>query len=396
MKNRLKEALIYYKENTKYYSNINVDDITKNKIITKKIYKENSYPKSDNMSVRKNTSKYVFSTSGTTNNPQYVIRNIEDINYQVNDYIGLNINEDDVILNLFWGGIWGVYTTNNLVLSKTKATIIPYGGNNMKDLSQIDKVIKDLNVNVLLGVPSTIVHIAKYYENKKNIPNITKVFCLGEKMDSITYNYIKYVFPDCNIKTKYGCMESAGIGYQCSNLNCNKYHIYENRYVEIIDRKTNNLCNYNEVGKIIVTTLDERLVPLVRYDTGDIGYIKKINCECGIKEVLTIISKEDDEFIVASVHLSKTGIKRIIVDNTSGYISHQIVVDKYNNMDRITIYVDCTKLDIDDIIKEIYIENPDLYDIVSEHKINDIIIESINDNNYNKMNGKFNEFIDRR
>ena len=253
---KIKKALIYAKENTEYYKNIDCNNIENNKVINKKTYVENTYPNSKNMEADCKTAKFVFSTSGTTNNPQYIIRDIEDINYQINDYIGLDINENDRILNLFWGGIWGVYTTNNLTLAKTKSTIIPYGGNNISNLEQLDKVIRELNINTIFGVPSTITYLCKYYSEKDNIPNITKIFCLGEKMDIKTYEYIKSVFKDVNIKTKYGCMESAGIGYQCSNLNCNEYHIFDNRYVEIINPETEEICKEKEIGKIIVTTLN--------------------------------------------------------------------------------------------------------------------------------------------
>ena len=394
--NNIKEALKYAKENTIFYKNIDIDNIINNSILTKKTYIENSYPYSNNMLTNLNEAKYVFSTSGTTSKPQYIIRNSKDIDYQINDYIGLDINKNDVILNLFWGGIWGVYTTNNLVLSKTEATIIPYGGNNIKDLNQLDIIIKDLNVNALFGVPSTILHIAQYYEDKKEIPDIRKVFCLGEKMDEITYNYIRSIFKNVIIKTKYGCMESAGIGYQCKNINKNQYHIFENRYVEIIDKETNKECNEKEIGKIIVTTLDKRLVPLVRYDTGDIGYIEKTKCECGCNEILTILSRDNDEFIVASVHLSKNNIKKIIENNSTQYKSHNIVVSKKNNMDHIEINIYAKDFNKKKILEQLYNENPDLYDIIKDKKINEIDIILKNNYNINITSGKIKNFLDRR
>lgn len=392
---KIKKALIYAKENTEYYKNIDCNNIENNKVINKKTYVENTYPNSKNMEADCKTAKFVFSTSGTTNNPQYIIRDIEDINYQINDYIGLDINENDRILNLFWGGIWGVYTTNNLTLAKTKSTIIPYGGNNISNLEQLDKVIRDLNINTIFGVPSTITYLCKYYSEKDNIPNITKIFCLGEKMDIKTYEYIKSVFKDVNIKTKYGCMESAGIGYQCSNLNCNEYHIFDNRYVEIINPETEEICKEKEIGKIIVTTLNERLVPLVRYDTGDIGYIENRKCSCGNHKVLTILNRNDDEFIVASVHISKKTLYNIIDELNSTKENYQVEIDKYNNLDRITINYENENLDINSISSKIYKENPDLLEVINNHKMNDILFKKINIEK-NKISGKSNKFIDRR
>ena len=214
-------------------------------------------------------------------------------------------------------------------------------------------------------------------------------------MDIKTYEYIKSVFKDVNIKTKYGCMESAGIGYQCSNLNCNEYHIFDNRYVEIINPETEEICKEKEIGKIIVTTLNERLVPLVRYDTGDIGYIENRKCSCGNHKVLTILNRNDDEFIVASVHISKKTIYNIIDELNSNKENYQVEIDKYNNLDRITINYENENLDINSISSKIYKENPDLLEVINNHKMNDILFKKINIEK-NKISGKSTKFIDRR
>ena len=393
--NDLEKALIYAKENTKYYKDIDCNNIENNKIIDKDIYIKNTYPNSDNMQVNSKIAKFVFSTSGTTNNPQYIIRDVEDINFQINDYVGLDIDENDTILNLFWGGIWGVYTTNNLTLSHTLATIIPYGGNNISVLDHIDKIIRDLNVNAIFGVPSTITYLCKYYSEKNNIPSITKIFCLGEKMDASTYKYIKSIFKHSSIKTKYGCMETAGIGYQCHNLNCNEYHVFENRYVEIINKDTKEKCKDKEIGKIIVTTLNNRLVPLVRYDTGDIGYIEHRKCPCGNNTILTVLNRDDDEFIVASVHISKKFLYSIIDEFNINKSMYQVIVDKYNNLDRISVYIDDSEIDKEKILERVYANNPDLLEVIKEHKMNEILFFNKKIDN-NKISGKNTKFIDRR
>ena len=395
MNNQLEKALLYAKNNTEYYKNIDNKNIKNNNIINKKIYADNTYPISDKMTANKKGAKFVFSTSGTTNNPQFIIRDIEDIDYQINDYVGLNLDENDIVLNLFWGGIWGVYTTNNLTLSKTNSTIIPYGGNNITNLNQLDILIKATKVNAIFGVPSTIVHIAKYYEDKEKKPDIKKIFCLGEKLDINTYEYIRKIFKNCNIKTKYGCMESAGIGYQCSDLSCNKYHIYNNRYVEILNPKTLKECKEKEIGKIVVTTLNERLVPLVRYDTGDIGYIENIKCKCGCNKVLTILNRDDDEFIVGSVHLSKKVLYNIIDQCNIDNSQYQIVIDKNNSIDEINIYINSNNIDELSIKNKIYELNPDLLYSINSNRVKEIKI-SKNKLYTNKISGKTTKFIDRR
>ena len=394
---KLIECMEYAINNTKYYSEYQRLSFEQLPILSKKDYQNNAYPKSDGMLVDSITNCFVFSTSGTTNNPQYIIRDLNDIEYQINDYVGLNISADDIVLNLFWGGLWGIYTTANITLSKTGATIVPFGGNNITDMDTVANLITEFKINVLFGVPSTIVNVARYYSKMNTRPAIDKVFCLGEKMDSESYDYIQSIFDGCTIKTKYGCMESAGIGYQCSNLNKNEYHIFDNRYVELLTDDNRPVLKDGEVGRIIVTTLNKRKVPLLRYDTGDIGYFKTEKCACGREKVLIVLGRNDDEFIVASVHLKKSEIDQLIINNATNYVGHQIVISKVCCMDYLRIIVKCRAFNENNFLNELYINSPDLLYVISNEKMNSIVFDYNSDAmKINLNSGKIQKYIDLR
>ena len=398
MENALLENAVQYAiKNTTYYSQYAGKTFDEIPILTKQEYQKNSYPLSNVMQVSSIDHCFVFSTSGTTFQPQFIIRDLEDINYQINDYCGLHIDKNDIVLNLFWGGIWGVYTTANMTLSKTGATIIPFGGNNIEDMEIVYKIIMEFNVNVLFGVPSTIIDVAHFFERKNESSPIRKIFCIGEKMDDQSYSFIRAVFPQCNIKTKYGCMESAGIGYQCEHLNRNQYHIFENRYVEILTDDYSGHAGLGERGRIIVTTLNKRKVPLLRFDTGDIGYFEKKKCHCGEDTILTIIGREDNEFIIASVHMEKSILDALIKKNASGYITHQVILQKDDCMDKIKICLQCTRFNTSHFLHELFLSAPDLSYVIKTGRMKPIEFsyekKSII---YNNKNGKMQKYVDLR
>ena len=397
---KIKDAVEFAKNKVSFYKNYN-NSFEDMPILNKEIYRKNVPPYSNKLLSDKIKSSFIFSTSGTTGNPQFVVRDVDDINYQINDYVGLNINENDVVLNLFWSGIWGIYTTANLTLEKTGATVIPVGGNNLNDemLKNIEYMITSFNVNVLFGVPSTIVSITNYIKNNKEcIKSINKIFCLGEKMYEDTFNYLKEIYGDVEIKTKYGCMESAGIGYQCKNLNCNEYHIFKNRYIEILDIDTDERLENGKKGKIVVTTLNKRLVPLLRYDTGDIGCIEKRECECGEHYVLRIDNRIGKEFIIGSVHLITNKIIEIIQSNSYKYNISQIIIDKKNQMDQLNICIQADEINENKILLYLYKEYPDVKILIDEKKINKINITKVNNDELilNKKTGKIYPLIDTR
>ena len=397
---KINDAIEFAKNKVPFYKNY-INDFDNMPILNKDIYRNNVPPYSNALLSDRIKSSFIFSTSGTTGNPQFVVRDIKDINYQINDYVGLNINENDVVLNLFWSGIWGVYTTANLTLEKTGATVIPVGGNNLNEemLKNIKYMITNFKVNVLFGVPSTIVSITNYIKNNKEcINSINKIFCLGEKMYEDTFNFLKEIYGNVEIKTKYGCMESAGIGYQCNNINCNEYHIFKNRYVEILDIDTNERLVNGEKGKIVVTTLNNRLIPLLRYDTGDIGSIQKRQCECGEHYILKIENRIGKEFIIGSVHLVTSKINEIIQNNSKKFKAIQILIKKINQMDQFSIFIQAEKIYENKILMSLYKEYPDLKILIDENKINKINIKKADSKELflNKKTGKVYPFIDNR
>ena len=60
-----------------------------------------------------------------------------------------------------------------------------------------------------------------------------------------------------------------------------RYHIHcENVLVEILD-DAGKVCAPGTVGHLIVTSLNNRIMPLIRYDTGDLAEAVDGPCPCG-------------------------------------------------------------------------------------------------------------------
>lgn len=402
MNNKLLKILDYCINHVPFYQTneiyIKCKKFSELPVINKSIYQKNVPPFNTNFLSRELSSSYIFSTSGTTKNPQYIVREFSDFDYQVNDYTALNISKSDVVLNLFWAGLWGIYTSANITLMKTGCTVIPFGGNNINEIGNIIDIIKKFKVNTLFGVPSTIVYLSEKIRNELEIrEKIKKIFCLGEKMYEDTYFYLRSIYPNSIIKTKYGCMETAGIGYQCANLEKNEYHVFNNRYVEILDNN-NNPTKLGDKGRIVVTTLDERLVPLLRYETGDIGYFIQEKCICGQHKKLIIENRMDKVFILASIHLNQDNINKIILKNTEKHFATQLIIKKENQLDMLCIYIVGKNINKNKIYTDILREYPDLIETIKEKKMNNINIIETNYQNliYNKKTGKLYPFLDIR
>jgi len=410
----IKKGVEFCKKNVPYYKNSlkgvtikSLQDLKKIPIISKKDYVNNTPPANSKMLSRKAGSCFLFSTGGTTSNPKYVLRDFKDIEDQYMEYSGLDVSSDDTVLNLFMPGIWGIFTTANLTLMKFGCKIIPYGGTdlNSENFSTILKLMEEFKVNFLAGVPSTIISVVSHLKNQDRtdiLDRIDKIFCLGEMVTASTIEYLKINTKNAKIKSKYGLMESAGIGYQCRYLEGNNYHVFSDRYVEIIE---DNL-DANK-GSIVVTTLNERLIPLLRYNTGDAGILHEKNCKCGQKIILEILGRSDDEIIFASVHMPTDLISRII-DEVASECNQifQIILDKKDNLDCVKINIESKKIleqehkkkIANEIIKLLYQEIPDVVDAINSKKIKSIYVNVVNPSSIKRIgtSGKVKKVMDLR
>ena len=85
----------------------------------------------------------------------------------------------------------------------------------------------------------------------------------------------------CRILTHYGMTEMGfGGGVQC--LCAQGYHMREADFLfEIVDPQTGRPRPQGEWGEVVITTLQPRAMPLIRYRTGDLSRRLTAPCACG-------------------------------------------------------------------------------------------------------------------
>ena len=89
------------------------------------------------------------------------------------------------------------------------------------------------------------------------------------------------------ITNQYGCRESNAIAIECENKHL---HCLPNTYVEIVDEDGQNI-GFDKHGHVIITNLINKAMPIIRYDIGDLGLLRKSSCcSCGSTEPIIELS----------------------------------------------------------------------------------------------------------
>ena len=185
---------------------------------------------------------------------------------------------------------------------KDKLLLIKYADAFRIDLKTVEKNLipfRNKKEVFFIGYPSSIFSYAKFAKELGiNDLSFKAIISLGDKMFPHYRSTIENTF-NTKIFDTYGGAEGLMIAGECSE---HKYHILSSHvYVEILDTHGKKVPD-GELGEVVVTGLDNFLMPLIRYKIGDLAIkSKKISkCKCG--RSLPIIEKLLGEIQIYSTH----------------------------------------------------------------------------------------------
>ena len=91
-------------------------------------------------------------------------------------------------------------------------------------------------------------------------------------------------------------------------------HIAEDHIlVETIDVNTGKTLSDGEQGELVLTALRKRARPMIRFRSGDIGFVNREICLCGRTHArIHIVGRKDDMFIVSGVNIFPSDVEFVI------------------------------------------------------------------------------------
>jgi phenylacetate-CoA ligase len=130
----------------------------------------------------------------------------------------------------------------------------------------------------LLTYPSIVVALAKHFRaNGLHLANLRQVRTFGEILESSVRDVCRTTW-NVDLVDNYSATEVGYIALQCPIHP--HYHVQsESLFVEVINER-GDPCEPGEVGNILVTTLTNWAMPLIRYEIGDYAEVGP-PCPCG-------------------------------------------------------------------------------------------------------------------
>jgi len=230
---------------------------------------------------------FVFASGGTSGAPKVAYRTAAEHHYNATrmgkGLLLAGFGPGDVVANLmFAGNMWASFISLNMALEHTGARFLPLAGN--MDLEFVLFALKHFRANSIISIPTVLLSIARMVEERKiEGLHIKKAATGGEHLFPGARAYLSRVLGVEHFASAgYAANDSGAIGYQCSHCGGSIHHVHEDlHYVEIVDPDTLEPVPPGEVGKIVATNLNRRLMPMLRYDIGDLGRWIEGPCGCG-------------------------------------------------------------------------------------------------------------------
>jgi phenylacetate-CoA ligase len=179
-------------------------------------------------------------------------------------------------------------------------------------------ILKEFKPTIIWTTPSYAWYLGETAKKNGFDPakdlSINKIIVAGEAGGSIeaTRNAIETLW-GAQLFDFYGISDIFGA---CAGMCEAKdgLHIAEDHIlVETVDLKTGNNIQDGEQGELILTTLRKHARPMIRFRTGDIGYVNRGKCSCGRTHTrIYITGRKDDMFIVSGVNIFPSDVEFVI------------------------------------------------------------------------------------
>ena len=267
---------------TEFYKKFNgIYDLHKFPVINKSIIREtqNSF-----LSNKYNRGRlHQISTSGSTGTPFKTYQNKEKRNRVLAELIyygnkiGYKVGKKLVFLRFVESG----YAKTKLKQFIQNQEVIRINNMSDENLENIcNKILKLENGTILMAYPSTLALVINIFERMgiTKVSNIAGIITGAEVLTDGNRRKIKEMFK-CPIVSRYSNQENGILAQDCDEFN--EYHINRADYIiEILKFNSDQKAEEGEIGRIIVTDLFNYAMPMIRYDTGDIGSIvNKSKCK---------------------------------------------------------------------------------------------------------------------
>jgi phenylacetate-CoA ligase len=274
-------------KNTKYYSDFNSNDLSSFPILTKEIIRENfENLKSSDLS---NRNWWINTSGGSTGEPIKFIQDQEYLlasrytTYEEKQKLGYTFGDNFIKL---WGDereiLHNSKSLKNKIINKIKnITFLNSFNMTQENMFKFVEEINSKKPKLIVAYAQAIYELAKFIEeNNLKVKHIGAIITSAGTLYPFMRQSIEKNF-NTKVYNRYGSREVGNMA--CEEPNIYGLVITNDIFIEIID-ENGSACEDGKEGEIVVTSLTNYAMPLIRYKIGDRGILNRTKYKFPILE----------------------------------------------------------------------------------------------------------------
>ncbi|WP_085683796.1 MULTISPECIES: phenylacetate--CoA ligase family protein [unclassified Pseudomonas] len=219
----------------------------------------------------------VFKTGGTTSAGKFSVFQRHEWQTMVSAFgrsLSGQLSAGDRIANLFFAGdLYASFLFTHDALAHVETDVVEFPFTGQVDSNILADAIVQHRINVLAGLPAHFLTFAAWLEQHSRVlEGVTTLLYAGESLFPAQMKRLGRVFPAARIASiGYASVDAGFMGASHRDCALGEHRVAEGHsLVEILDEQTGEaITQCDQVGRLVVTNLTRRLMPLIRYPVGD-------------------------------------------------------------------------------------------------------------------------------
>jgi len=217
------------------------------------------------------------------------------------------------------------FLRNRIILNSSKM--------DSKIMSKYLEIINKHQTNLIIAYVQSMYELARFADqNNIEVKKQNAIHTSAGTLFDYMREEIEKVF-QCDVYNHYGSREVGPIASECKAHN-GLHILMDHLIVETIDTDSNT-CPPGEEGEILITTLNNYSMPLIRYKIDDKGILKedeKCICGCNYSKIERILGRSGDNLITKRNEIISAEYLTLTFNYLDGVKQFQIIQKEFDHI----------------------------------------------------------------
>lgn len=226
------------------------------------------------------------------------------------------------VANLFFAGdLYGSFLSLNRVLELVGANSFPFTNN--APAESVLTCIKDFGIQTVIGLSTWVQTVLAQAEGVQ----VETIYYAGEPFHESDRAWLREKLGVKRFASiGYGAVDAGPMGYACPACTGGEHHVHDDHvYVEILDPTTGAPATE---GEIVITSLNRRVMPLLRYRVGDLARWVAGPCACGAASPrFELLGRVEDRISLGSRRIDYGEVLAVVAATPGLAASPQLLIE---------------------------------------------------------------------